>query len=88
MGTRTVRLDEKTEQALRKLRRTTGLSISEVLKRGVEAYAERMVQEPPATPYEVFKRVHDATAVGGWARGPARDAKATVREVIRRRHGK
>jgi len=38
MSTRTVRLDDEAERTLERLRRITGLSISEVLKRGLEAY--------------------------------------------------
>ncbi len=34
MGTRTVRFDDEAENTLARLRKLTGLSISEVLKRG------------------------------------------------------
>ena len=84
MATRTVRLDADTEQLLQKLRRRTGLSISEVLKRGVRAYSENAIREPAATPYEIFRKLD--IGPGGSAVAPARDAKKAVREVIARKH--
>jgi len=87
MATRTVRLDADTEQLLQKVRRKTGLSVSEVLKRGVRAYSEHAIREPE-TAYEVFRRIHDPAATGGWSVAPARDAKKAVREVIARKHGR
>jgi len=36
MGTRTVRLDPEAEEALEEIRRVSGLSISDALKRGLE----------------------------------------------------
>lgn len=85
MGTRTVRLDEETEKVLQRLRKTTGLSISEVLKRGVRAFEEHAVREPAAA-YEVFRRMD--LGAGGSAEAPARQAKQSVRRVIARKHGK
>lgn len=84
MGTRTVRLDERTEQILQKLRRATGLSISEVLKRGVQTYSEQAASRAESSPYEVFRRID--LGAGGWAAAPARDAKGAVREAIARKH--
>lgn len=84
MGTRTVRLDEQTEHILQKLRGTTGLSISEVLKRGVRAYSEQAVSRAETSPYEVFRRID--LGAGGWAAAPARDAKRALRDVIARKH--
>jgi hypothetical protein len=86
MGTRTVRLDDQTEELLRKLRRKTGLSISEVLKRGVKAFSENAVRETAATPYEVYRRID--LGPGGYARSPARGAKKAVRAAIARKHGR
>lgn len=82
MGTRTVRLDEETERILHRLRRTTGLSISEVLKRGVQAYSEHGVAEPSA-PYEVFRNLD--LGKGGHAKAPASEAKRAIRTVIARK---
>ncbi|MGH8480968.1 MAG: ribbon-helix-helix protein, CopG family [Nevskiaceae bacterium] len=85
MGTRTVRLDEETERILQRLRRGTGLSISEVLKRGVRAYSEQGVAEPSA-PYEVFRKLE--LGKGGYAKAPAREAKRAIRKVIARQSRK
>lgn len=84
MGTRTVRLDEQTEHILQKLRRTMGLSISEVLKRGVQAYSEQAASRTEASPYDVFHRID--LGAGGWAAAPARNAKDAVRAAIARKH--
>lgn len=86
MGTRTVRLDEETEQTLQKLRKTTGLSISEVLKRGVQAYSEQAAQQGEIKPYEIYRRID--LGAGGWAKAPARAAKRVVRDVIARKHSR
>ncbi len=84
MSVRTVRLDDAAESTLAALRQRTGLSISEVLKRGLHAYAVAVRAIAPATPYEVYRRLDLAS--GGDAIAPASQAKATVAEVIRRKH--
>ena len=83
MGTRTVRLDKQTERTLQSLRRTTGLSISEVLKRGVQAYSEQAAIRAEASPYEVFRCIE--LGEGGWAVARARDAKSGIRGVLARK---
>lgn len=82
MATRTVRLDQHTERTLQRLRKETGLTISEVLKRGVDAYAER--NAVAQTPYDIYERI--ALGSGGWAHAPATDAKRQLRELIARKH--
>ena len=86
MGTRTVRLDDEAEKTLARLRRATGLSISEVLKRGLQAYARRAPAEGEARPYEIYRRLE--LGAGGWSLAPARDAKRGVKEVLRRKLGR
>lgn len=83
MGTRTVRLDDDAEKALARLRKTTRLSISEVLKRGLQAYEQRVRHESGVRPYDVYRRLD--LGGGGWSVAPAEDAKRAVREVIRRK---
>jgi hypothetical protein len=87
MATRTVRLDAEAEHALASLTRSTGLSISEVLKRGLVAYKQQ-AQNAPAerAPYELFRRLD--LGPGGYARAAARDAKSAVRAAIARKHRK
>jgi predicted transcriptional regulator len=84
MGMRTVRLDEEAERELARLRNATGLSISEVLKRGLKAYRAQVAGEAPRLPYEVYKQLD--LGAGGYARSPARQAKAAVADLIRRKH--
>jgi negative regulator of replication initiation len=87
MATRTVRLDREAEQTLAALTKTTGLSISEVLKRGLMAYRQQAQNEPAKhSPYELLSRLD--LGPGGYARAPAKDAKSALRSVILRKHGK
>ena len=57
MSIRTVRLDDDAESTLAALRQRTGLSVSEVLKRGLQAYAVAVRATAPTTPYEVYRRL-------------------------------
>ena len=86
MGIRTVRLDDATEATLARLRKTTGLSITEVVKRGLKTYERVAPQEGTPTPWEIYQRLD--LGKGGWARAPAKHAKRAVREVIGRKHGR
>jgi hypothetical protein len=87
MATRTVRLDVEAEHALASLTKSTGLSISEVLKRGLIAYKQQ-AQNAPAerAPYELFCQLD--LGPGGYARAAAKDAKAAIRTAIARKHSK
>jgi hypothetical protein len=78
MATRTVRLDPEAAS----LTKSTGLSISEVLKRGLMTYK----QQAQNAPYELFRRLD--LGPGGYARAAVKDAKAAVRTAIARKHGK
>ncbi len=84
MATRTVRLDQAAESTLQTLRERTGLSISEVLKRGIEAYAASTRDEVSLTPYEIFRRLD--LGRGGYALTEARRAKAAIVSAIRKKH--
>jgi plasmid stability protein len=50
MATRTVRLDDETEQALAEIRAATGLRMSEALKRGIHALRSEIVREGGCRP--------------------------------------
>jgi len=84
VGTRTVRLDDEAEKTLTKLRKVTGLSISEVLKRGLSAYEEQAMQRAARNPFAIYRELD--LGKGGYAIGPARHAKSAVKEDIRRKH--
>ena len=84
MSIRTVRLDDAAESTLAALRQRTGLSISEVLKRGLHAYAEVVSETVSEPPYEVYCRLE--LAYGGNAIAPASQAKIAVTRAIKKKH--
>jgi Ribbon-helix-helix protein, copG family len=86
MGTRSVRLDEETEKALARLTRATGMSISEILKRGVSSLEATVSEQGFRKPWDIYRALELGS--GGAAKAPARDAKAAVRERIRKKHGR
>ena len=85
MGSRTVRLDAACELKLEEVCKKTGLSISEVLRRGIEAYADS-VEDVTETPYEIISRYD--LGPGGYAIAPAREAKQAVARAIREKYGR
>ena len=86
MVTRTVRLDDDAERTLERLRNLTGLSISEVLKRGLIAYQNEAMRETERRPIDIYRELD--LGAGGYAVAPARDAKRAVAAAIRRKHGR
>ena len=84
MSVRTVRLDDAAESTLAALRQRTGLSISEVLKRGLHAYAATVRETTSVSPYEVYRRLN--LARDGNATAPASQVKVAVVEAIRKKH--
>ena len=80
MGVRTVRLDDEAERTLAAVRKRTGLTISEVLKRGLRAYDSASADEAAARPFNVYCGLD--LGPGGYAVAPARDAKSVIAEVI------
>jgi hypothetical protein len=74
MGTRTVRLDDESEEMLATIRRATGLSISAALKAGLDALRDApQAQGPNRMPFAVYRTID--LGLGGYARGRARGAK-------------
>ena len=86
MGIRTVRLDDDAEAVLAELRRRTGLSISDVFKRGLQAYAETSRDAGIEAPYEVYRKLD--LGPGGYAVAPAREAKAHIAGAVAAKHKK
>lgn len=84
MSTRTVRLDDEAEKTLERLRNITGLSISEVLKRGLRAYESEALERAHRKPYDIYRKLD--IGKGGYAVAPAKDAKSAVADVIRRKN--
>ena len=86
MSIRTVRLDDDAEATLATLQKQTGLSISNVLKRGLETFAMESREKAATKPYEVFCQLD--LGPGGDAVGSAADAKVLVAETIRKKYGR
>ena len=84
MSTRTVRLDDEAERTLQRIRNVTGLSISEVLKRGLSAYEVQALQQVTRKPYDIYRDLD--LGPGGYAVAPAREAKSAIADAIRRKH--
>ncbi len=87
MGTRTVRMDDASEATLADLRRRTGLSISEVVRRGLRAYERELDSDITRRPYEVYKSL-GLPRDGESALAPAAKAREAVAEIIRKKHGR
>jgi hypothetical protein len=83
VATRTVRLDEEAEAALRQVREATGLPISEALKRGLRALEERVKDEAARTPYDVYRQLD--LGPGGYAIVPSTDTRRGVRMALRKK---
>ena len=76
--------DDDAEAILAALCEQTGLSISDVLRRGLESYAEVVREGASTRSFEVYRRLD--LGPGGYAIAPARDAKAALVEALRDKH--
>jgi len=83
VATRTVRLDDEAEAALAHIRRTTGLEISEALKRGLRTLQERVDRESSRTPYDVYRQLD--LGPGGYLIAPSTETRQGVRKAIRKK---
>jgi hypothetical protein len=86
MATRTVRLDEEAEAALRQIREATGLPISEALKRGLRSLRDRVQHESTRTPYDIYRDLDHGP--GGTAIAPSSDTKRGVKAAFRKKLGR
>lgn len=80
MATRTVRLDQEDEAVLRQIRDLTGLSIFQILKRGVRSFQQDVSEGTAQTPYEVFRSLD--LGPGGYAIAPSTRTNRAVRGAI------
>lgn len=85
MSTRTVRMDAASDATLADLQRRTGLSISEVMRRGLRAYERELNSDITRRPYEVYKGL-GLPRKGERALAPAAKAKEVIADVIRKKH--
>lgn len=83
MATRTVRLDDEAESALKEVREATGLPISEALKRGLRSLREQVRNRASLTPYDIYSELD--MGPGGYAIAPSRDTKRGVRQALRKK---
>lgn len=83
MATRTVRLDEEAEAALRQIRETTGLPISEALKRGLRSLLKDVRSEAIRTPYDIYSELD--CGPGGYAIAPSSETRRGVTAVLRKK---
>lgn len=85
MSTRTVRFDDEAEKTLEEIRKSTGLSISSVLKQGLMAYREKLAQATPSTsPYALYESLD--LGPGGYALAPSTDNREGLRRALAKKH--
>ena len=85
MSTRTVRLDDDAEATLKSLQKQTGLSISNVLKQGLNFFAKAQETAATTKPYDIYRELDLGPGDGSIA--PAAEAKSAVAGIIRQKHG-
>jgi hypothetical protein len=83
MATRTVRLDDEDERNVEEIRHMTGLSISDVLKRGILTLRAQIEGDVSRTPYEIYRELD--LGLGGYANAPSTQSRAAARNAIQRR---
>jgi Arc/MetJ-type ribon-helix-helix transcriptional regulator len=81
----TLRLDEKTRKRMVRIAKRKRLSISEVVRQAIEAWAER--HEPTASPYEAVKDLIGVVH-GGNPKGSVRTGRRFTKLLKRRRSGR
>ena len=86
MSTRTVRLDNEAEKALKEIQQTTGMSVSAALKRGLLVLRDDMAKEVSTTPYDIYKLLD--LGPGGYAIGSSKATRRTLRDAIRKKLGR
>ena len=80
MTIRTVRLDESTDKILDDIVKTTGLSMSAVIKKGLTSLYEKLTKEQEVTPYDIYSSL----SIGKGRRNipPSTSSKAAVQKAI------
>ncbi len=83
MSTRTVRLDSEAERALHEIRESTGLSISEALKRGLGTLQQEIRSAKSSAAWELYDALD--LGLGGYAIAPADAGREAVRRAIEKK---
>ncbi|MFP3942783.1 MAG: hypothetical protein ACLFWF_02765 [Alphaproteobacteria bacterium] len=84
MSVKTVRMEPEDEALLERIRRRTGWTASDVLKRGLRSLERDMSSKPATRAFEIYTSLDLGS--GGYAAGPASRSRETARKVIRRKH--
>jgi hypothetical protein len=84
VATRTVRLDEEAERALREIRQATGLPMSEALKRGLRVLRNQVRRRSSRLPYAIYAELD--LGPGGYAAAPSTEVKSAVRGILKKKH--
>lgn len=83
MSTRTVRLDSEAERALQEIRTSTGLSITEALKRGLGALQREIRGANASAAWEIYDALD--LGPGGYAVAPSDAGREAVRRAIEKK---
>ena len=83
MGLRTVRLDDETEKILDQVIKTTGWSVSTILKRGILTLRDEVSRRPQHSAFEIYHRLE--LGPGGYAIAPSTDTRRGMQVVVRRK---
>ena len=86
MSTRTVRLDEESEQVLEEVRQQTGLSVSAALKQGLLVLRDEVSRQATTTPYDIYQELD--LGPGGYASTKSTHVREGVVEAIKRKLGR
>lgn len=86
MATRTVKLDDETERLLDQLVHATGLSISEVLKKGLLTLRERLEETSARSAWDVYADLD--LGPGGYSIAPSAESRRNIQEALRRKFGR
>jgi len=84
MGTKTIRLDDETEQILQQIIRSTGLTISGALKKGLFVLHREIDQNTRRAPYDIYRELD--LGPGGYAIAPSTQIRQGVRKVLQKKH--
>lgn len=86
MSIKTVRMAPADEKRLARIRRRTGWTTSEALKRGLRALEREIPEGSAATAFDIYSTLD--LGPGGTAADPASRSRETARRAIARRHGR
>ena len=88
MATRTVRFEPETERILAEVKKSTGLSVSEILKRGLVAFQRESQDSGTRSAIEIFQSLDwsDEPGAKESAIAPASQAKSAVKAIVLRKH--